>query len=148
MGEIMNQLFNNITSGAAKILVAAVLLTGISVHAQEQCKSCGEVVEVRLAKVTGKGSGVGAGLGAVMGGLVGNTLGSGTGRALTTVAGAAAGAYAGNEIEKRVDKDTIYEVVVKMQNGKTRIFKFDEEPHWQAGDLVKVSGGNLIEREE
>ncbi len=112
------------------------------------CKGCGEVTAVRTAEVAGKGSGVGIGVGAVVGGLLGNKVGGGTGRTLATVGGAVAGGYAGNEIEKRVNTDTQHEVVVRMQNGKTRVFKFNDKPHWEVGDLVKVVNGTLVERDE
>lgn len=117
-------------------------------QAATDCKSCGEVTAVREVEVNGKGSGVGVGVGAVVGGILGNKVGGGTGRALATVGGAVAGGYAGNEIEKRVNKDTQFEVVVRMQSGKTRVFRFDEKPHWEAGDLVKVVSGTLVERDE
>ena len=117
-------------------------------QAATDCKGCGEVTAVRAVDVNGKGSGVGVGVGAVVGGILGNKVGGGTGRTLATVGGAVAGGYAGNEIEKRVNKDTQYEVVVRMQSGKTRVFRFDEKPHWEAGDLVKVVSGTLIERDE
>lgn len=117
-------------------------------QATTDCKSCGEVTEVRSVEVAGKGSGVGVGVGAVVGGLLGNKVGGGTGRAIATVGGAVAGGYAGNEIEKRVRKDTQFEVVVRMQSGKTRVFRFEQQPQWAAGDLVKVVNGALVERDE
>lgn len=117
-------------------------------QAATDCKGCGEVTAVREVEVTGKGSGVGIGMGAVVGGILGNKVGGGTGRTVATVGGAAAGGYVGNEIEKRVNKDTQYEVIVRMQSGKTRIFRFDQKPHWETGDLVKVVNGALTERAE
>ncbi len=117
-------------------------------QANTDCKGCGEVTAVRAVEVDGKGSGVGIGLGAVVGGILGNKVGGGTGRTVATVGGAVAGGYAGNEIEKKVRKDTQYEVVVKLQSGKSRVFRFDQKPHWEAGDLVKVVNGTLVERDE
>jgi outer membrane lipoprotein SlyB len=117
-------------------------------QASTDCKGCGEVTAVRAVEVDGKGSGVGIGLGAVVGGILGNKVGGGTGRTVATVGGAVAGGYAGNEIEKKVRKDTQYEVVVKLQSGKSRVFRFDQKPHWEAGDLVKVVNGTLVERDE
>lgn len=118
-------------------------------QATTECKGCGEVTAVREVEVTGKGgSGVGIGVGAVVGGILGSKVGGGTGRSVATVGGAVAGGVAGNEIEKRVNKDKQYEVVVRMQNGKTRVFRFDQKPHWEAGDLVKVVNGVLNERDE
>ncbi len=118
-------------------------------QASTECKGCGEVTAVREVEVTGKGgSGVGIGVGAVVGGILGSKVGSGTGRTVATMGGAVAGGVAGNEIEKRVNKDKQYEVVVRMQSGKTRIFRFDQKPHWEAGDLVKVVNGALNERDE
>ncbi len=117
-------------------------------QATTECKSCGEVTAVRSVEVAGKGSGVGAGVGAVVGGVLGNKVGGGTGRALATVGGAVAGGYAGNEIEKRVRKETQFEVVVRMQSGKTRVFRFEQEPTWEVSDLVKVVNGALVQRDD
>ncbi len=127
------------TTDAAPIVLA---------QAATECKGCGEVTAVRAVEVEGKGSGVGIGVGAVVGGILGNKVGGGTGRTIATVGGAVAGGYAGNEIEKRVKKDTQYEVVVRLQSGKSRVFRFDQKPHWEVGDLVKVVNGTLVERDE
>lgn len=117
-------------------------------QASTDCKGCGEVTAVRTVEVDGKASGVGIGIGAVVGGILGNKVGGGTGRTVATVGGAVAGGYAGNEIEKRVKKDTQYEVVVRLQSGKSRVFRFEEKPHWEVGDLVRVVNGTLVERDE
>jgi outer membrane lipoprotein SlyB len=126
-------------AGAAPVVLA---------QAATECKSCGEVTAVRSVEVAGKGSGVGAGVGAVVGGVLGNQVGGGTGRTLATVGGAAAGGYAGNEIEKRVRKEKQFEVVVRMQSGKSKIFRFEQQPRWEVGDLVKVVNGTLFDRDE
>ncbi len=146
------------SAGAAQVPLPAALVpvpmaTGaqplLLAQATTECKGCGEVTAVREVEVTGKGgSGVGIGVGAVVGGILGSKVGGGTGRSVATVGGAVAGGVAGNEIEKRVNKDKQYEVVVRMQNGKTRVFRFDQKPHWEAGDLVKVVNGALNERDE
>jgi outer membrane lipoprotein SlyB len=91
-----------------------------------------------------KGSGIGAVAGAVLGGVIGNQVGGGNGRKLATVAGAVGGGYAGNEIEKSRNTQTIYEVVVKMENGDIRTFKPSNKPEWREGDRVRLTDGRLV----
>ncbi len=116
------------------------------VAAAPACIDCGKVTEVRTVEVASKPSGVGVVAGAVVGGLLGNQVGGGNGRKLATVAGAIGGGYAGNEIEKRTRKTNGYEVVVRMQDGQTRIFSFDSEPAWRSGDPIRVVNGELAAR--
>lgn len=109
------------------------------------CESCGEVESIRAVKHPKKTSGVGMIGGAVVGGLLGNQIGSGNGRILGTVAGAAAGGYGGNEIEKRTQTTTTYEVVVRMENGHVREFP-QSASNWRVGDRVRVVNGSLRSR--
>lgn len=84
------------------------------------CAVCGHVESVRTIKHQKPTTGVGAVAGGVVGGVVGNQIGSGRGRTLATVAGAVGGGFAGNEIEKRTHTETVYQVSVRMDNGKLR----------------------------
>ncbi len=116
------------------------------VAAVPACIDCGKVTEVRTMEVESRPSGVGVVAGAVVGGLLGNQVGGGNGKKLATVAGAIGGGYAGNEIEKRTRKASGYEVEVRMQDGQTRVFKYDSEPAWRTGDPIRVVNGELAAR--
>jgi outer membrane lipoprotein SlyB len=109
------------------------------------CQECGVVESVNsYEQKAEKGSGVGAVAGAVLGGVIGNQVGGGNGRKLATVAGAVGGGYAGNEIEKSRNTHTVYEVVVKMENGDVRTFKPSNKPDWRSGDRVRLTDGRLV----
>jgi outer membrane lipoprotein SlyB len=109
------------------------------------CEACGEVSGIRAIKHAKKTSGIGMVGGAVVGGLLGNQIGSGNGRLLGTVAGAAGGGYAGNAIERHTQTTTTYEVVVRMENGRTREFP-QSASNWRVGDRVRVVNGRLHSR--
>jgi outer membrane lipoprotein SlyB len=68
----------------------------------------------------GAGSGAGAVAGAVLGGLLGNQVGGGSGKTLATVVGAMGGGWAGNTVEKRMKKETVYQVDVRMEDGSSQ----------------------------
>lgn len=108
------------------------------------CGNCGSVVAINTSKQKGEGSGLGAVGGAVVGGLLGNQVGRGTGRTVATVVGAGAGALAGNEVEKRAKSTETYHVAVRMDDGSTREFTYNEAPSFRAGDKVKVVDGGLV----
>ena len=111
------------------------------------CDSCGVVESVRTVEHQAQqGSGLGAAAGAILGGVLGHQVGGGNGNKLATVAGAVGGGFAGNEIEKRKNTSTSYEVRVRMENGNTRTFTPSSQPDWRAGDRVKVINGNLTFR--
>lgn len=111
------------------------------------CDNCGTVESVRtIEQQAEKGSGLGAAAGAILGGVLGHQVGGGNGKKLATVAGAVGGGLAGNEIEKRTNTSTRYEVRVRMENGHTRTFTPSAQPDWRAGDRVRVIDGNLTAR--
>jgi len=106
--------------------------------------TAGRVIAVTPIKTEKDTSGLGALGGAVVGGLLGNQIGRGNGRILGTVAGAAAGGYAGNTVEKHVNKDTHYNVRVKMDDGTERTFTYEQEPGVQIGQRVHMERGVLV----
>ena len=110
------------------------------------CPECGSIVSVTARKVKGKASWVGTVGGAVAGGVVGNQVGNGTGNTVATVAGATGGALAGREIEKRVKKKEVFDVVVKMNDGTTKTITQTEKSSVQPGDKVKVVGEVITTR--
>ena len=111
--------------------------------ANAACKECGTVTEVKEVKKEGEGSGLGMVIGGVAGGVLGHQVGSGRGNTAATVVGAGAGAYAGNEVEKHRKSTTSYQVVVKLEDGKTRTFNFSNPTSYRAGDKVKIVDGKL-----
>ncbi|HET7728431.1 MAG TPA: glycine zipper 2TM domain-containing protein [Usitatibacter sp.] len=127
---------------AIRALVAAFAL-GLAGPAAAACKDCGTVVDVKVVKKKGEASGAGAVIGGVAGGVLGHQIGSGRGNTAATVVGAGAGAYAGHEIEKNQKSTTSHQVVVKMEDGKTRTFNYQSATSYRVGDKVKVSGSTL-----
>jgi outer membrane lipoprotein SlyB len=108
------------------------------------CANCGSVEAVNVIQQQGEGSGLGAVAGGVAGAVLGNQIGGGSGRKIATVAGAAGGAYAGHQIEKHVKSSKRYDVVVRMEDGSTRTFPYENEPPFRAGSKVKVVEGALV----
>jgi outer membrane lipoprotein SlyB len=107
------------------------------------CKDCGTVTDVRTIKKKGEGSGAGAVIGGIAGGVLGHQVGSGRGNTAATVVGAGAGAYAGHEIEKNQKSTTSHQVVVRLEDGKTRTFSFASPTSYRVGDKVRVVDGKL-----
>lgn len=105
------------------------------------CTSCGVVQKVRQVETKGSSSGVGAVAGGVLGGVLGHQIGSGRGNTVATIAGAGAGAYAGNEVEKNRKKRLYWTVVVRMDNGRTQTFSYNNRPDYREGDRVKTLDG-------
>jgi uncharacterized protein YcfJ len=76
------------------------------------CANCGTVESVTPIQraVTG----------GVLGAVVGNQVGGGNGKTLATILGAVGGGFAGNAVEKKINKVTVYQVRVRMEDGTTR----------------------------
>ena len=126
--------------GASMVSVALA----IAPAAHAACANCGIVAELKTVQVEGEGSGLGAVAGGVIGGVLGHQVGGGRGKDLATVAGAVGGAYAGHQIEKSQKTATKHQVVVKMDEGKTRYFNFSKETSYKVGDKVQVVEGKLV----
>lgn len=105
------------------------------------CSECGVIETISEVKKEGQGSGGGAVGGAVVGGVLGHQVGRGTGRDVATVLGAIGGALAGNAIEKKAKTTTEYNIVVRFEDGSSRIFPSATVPSWRIGDKVKVVNG-------
>lgn len=86
------------------------------------CGDCGVVEGVHAVRRQGQGTGLGAVVGGVLGGVVGHQMGGGSGKTALTLLGAVGGGVAGNEIEKRERAETVYEMVVRMDDGSERRF--------------------------
>ncbi len=111
------------------------------VAAAPACATCGTIESVRPVTRKGDASGVGAVAGGVVGAVLGNQVGGGSGRTAATVVGAIGGGFAGNEIEKRTNSTTVYEVRVKMDDGSVRTLEQAQAP--QTGARVSVEGKTL-----
>lgn len=108
------------------------------------CDNCGVVAAVNVVQQpAAQGSGLGAVVGGVAGAVLGNQVGQGNGRTIATLAGAAGGAYAGNEVEKRTHKTSHYEVVVRLDNGTTRVFTESGDAGFAVGEKVRIIDGKL-----
>lgn len=105
------------------------------------CERCGTVEDVREVRQLGSARGVGAVTGGVLGGLIGSQIGKGNGRNAMTVIGMVGGGVAGHEIEKRVKAETVYEVQVRMDDGRTRTVTQKTAP--ATGARVVVDGDSL-----
>ena len=111
--------------------------------APQVCSNCGVIEAIHEVNTRAEGSGVGAAGGAVVGGLLGNQVGGGHGKQLATVLGAVGGAVAGNQIEGSVRATRSYNIVVRLDNGKTRTVHQSAAPNWRQGDRVRVVNGAL-----
>jgi outer membrane lipoprotein SlyB len=110
------------------------------------CPDCGTIASITQKKVKGKATWKGTVGGAVAGGVVGNQVGGGDGNKIATGAGAIGGAIAGREIEKRMNKKDVFEIVVQMNDGTSRTIQKEQKGSLQQGDRVKVQGDTIIIR--
>jgi outer membrane lipoprotein SlyB len=125
-------------------LFAAASALSIPSYALFDCKECGTVTDVKSVEIKGEASGAGAVIGGVAGGVLGHQIGSGRGNTAATVLGAAGGAYAGHQVEKNRNSKTEQHVVVKLNDGKTRTFKYKDPTSYKVGDKIKVVDGKLV----
>ncbi len=105
------------------------------------CSNCGTVESATPIQREGSGTGLGAVAGGVLGAVVGNQVGGGNGRAAATVLGALGGGWAGNTVEKKMKKETLYQVRVRMEDGGSR--SFEVATPVSAGSRVTVEGSAL-----
>jgi outer membrane lipoprotein SlyB len=127
------------------LITTAIFIGAIALapEAKAACPGCGTVTEVKTIKKEGEGSGTGAVVGGVLGGVLGHQIGSGRGNTAATIVGAGAGAYAGHQVEKNQKSTTSYQVIVKMEDGKSRTFNFSKETSYRVGDKIKVVDNKL-----
>ena len=105
------------------------------------CNSCGTVQSVTPIQRDGVGGGGGALAGGVLGAVVGNQIGGGEGKNLATILGAIGGGLAGNAVEKKMKKETVYQVQVRMDDGSVRTL--EQATPATIGRTVVVDGNNL-----
>ena len=102
------------------------------------CLNCGTVSNVTPIQRDGAGSGTGAIAGGVLGGVLGNQVGGGDGKTIATLLGAIGGGFAGNAVEKKMKKETVYQIDVRMDDGSMR--SFEQAVHASVGAKVVVEG--------
>jgi outer membrane lipoprotein SlyB len=127
---------------AAPVVVQAPVARAI-------CLQCGTVESATPIMRAAPVSGVGVVAGGVVGAVLGNQVGGGSGKTATTILGAVGGGWAGNEIEKRVKKETVYEVKVRMENDSTRTFELAAPVSSGAkvtaeGNSLRLADGSLV----
>jgi outer membrane lipoprotein SlyB len=89
---------------------------------------------------------VGAVGGAVLGGLLGSTIGGGTGQTIATTVGAVGGGMAGSAVASKGSQTTVWDVVVRFEDGIDRTIRVSERPAYRPGDRVTVSNGIITLR--
>jgi outer membrane lipoprotein SlyB len=87
---------------------------------------------------------VGAVGGGLIGGLIGHQIGAGTGQALATVAGALAGGYVGSEIARRSDRETVYQITYRYDDGEVDNMTLPSKPDLRIGQRVRVYTDQLV----
>lgn len=109
--------------------------------AKPVCVNCGTVESVTPIQRDGTAGGIGAVTGGVLGAVVGNQVGGGNGKTLATILGAVGGGFAGNTVEKKMKKETVYQVQVHMEDGSTRTL--EQGTPTLVGAKVIVEGNTL-----
>jgi outer membrane lipoprotein SlyB len=106
----------------------------------------GTVQRIEVIETTQQAGGGGAVLGALVGGVFGNQVGHGSGRAAATALGAFGGAVLGDKAEHdqaAANSGTVYRVTVQFDDGRTRRFDYGALNGLQAGERVRLQGGQL-----
>ena len=132
-----------IKSDKAKSQTPAVVAAGpvVAQSAKPLCVACATVESSAPIQREAAGSGVGAVAGGVLGAVLGNQVGGGDGKTAATILGALGGGWAGNQVEKKMKKETFYEVRVRMDDGSTRLMELAAPV--SAGARVTVEGNSL-----
>jgi outer membrane lipoprotein SlyB len=106
------------------------------------CLDCATVVEVVPIERDGETKGVGAVAGGVLGAVVGNQFGKGQGKDVATILGAVGGGFAGNQVEKKMNKQTVYQVRLRMDDGS--IQSLEQAQPISVGARVRLQGNSLL----
>lgn len=134
-------------SVAGKAPAASPYPAPVPVVAAPICGNCGAVESVTPIERTTKadGPGIGAVGGGVLGAVLGNQVGNGNGKTVATIIGAIGGGFAGNEVEKRMKRETVYQVGVRMDDGSRRTVEVAQAP--AVGSKVTVDGSSIRSNE-
>ncbi|MBV9889715.1 MAG: hypothetical protein JO090_02370 [Rhizobacter sp.] len=102
------------------------------------CDDCGFVQSVRLVEPV-PGGAIGALAGAIAGAVLGKELGEAHHQRMLSLLGALGGGLAGHEIGKQATQQgSRYEVVVRMRDGRSQVFRLDHAPSFGPGDTVRL----------
>lgn len=109
-----------------------------------RCGDCATIQAINRVEVEGDGNYVGGAVaGGVLGAVVGSQVGKGSGRTAAQVVGTLGGAMLGREVHRRSDKQTHYDVLLRMQDGSRQTLSYDAEPTFRVGDAVRLRDGQL-----
>lgn len=132
----------HVTQKTSRSVPAASRSSGAGAQAARSvCANCGTVASVTPIQRDGAASGGGAIAGGVLGAVVGNQVGGGNGKTVATILGAVGGGYAGNTVEKKMRKETVYQVRVRMEDGSTRTV--EQASAASVGAKVTLEGNSL-----
>lgn len=87
---------------------------------------------------------VGAVGGALIGGLLGSQIGAGNGKTAATIVGALAGGYVGGEIARGQDRETVYEITYRYDDGTLGKLTLRAKPDLRIGQRVRVYVDQLL----
>ncbi len=112
-------------------------------NATPACQQCGVVESVRTVYVNGKDSNhvLGTIIGAVVGAAAGNQVGGGSGKTLATVGGAVAGGAVGHHVAEA--RNTAYQVVVRLDDGRVATVTQRGNPDVRPGDRVQIRNNEV-----
>ncbi len=121
---------------------------GNSGYNNTSCYDCGTVTRIEIAASGAKRApnATGAVLGGIVGAVAGHEISDKTGGSkgnqnLSAAAGAVAGAVAGNAIQNNRQANTMYDVYVRMDDGRTTVLRQNDVSGLQQGTHVQVSNG-------
>lgn len=110
---------------------------------REQTVRVGTVQSVRNVTIQQeRTSGAGVLAGGALGGVAGSAIGGGRGKILTTIGGGLLGAMAGNAVENQMGKTKGLEIVVRLDNGETRVVAQAADIAVSPGQRVRMISGN------
>ncbi|MET4579329.1 glycine zipper 2TM domain-containing protein [Ottowia thiooxydans] len=115
-------------------------------YSQPGYSSFATVTNVEMVRAGGSSGVAGAAIGGVAGGVLGNQVGGGSGRTAATVVGAIGGALIGNAVERNSAAGRgadVYRVTVRLDNGGTQSFDYQQAPNVRIGERVRVDGNQL-----
>ncbi|WP_028605091.1 glycine zipper 2TM domain-containing protein [Ottowia thiooxydans] len=116
-------------------------------YSQPGYSSFGTIANVEMVRAGGGTGGIaGAAIGGVAGGVLGNQVGGGSGRTVATVAGVIGGALIGQAVERNSAAGRgadVYRVTVRLDNGSSQVFDYQQSPNVRIGERVRVEGNQL-----
>jgi len=122
---------------AAPIAAPAFPVVVARAPARVVCDDCARVESVREVEARPLGA-IGAIAGAIAGAVLGDELGREHNRRMTRLLGAIGGALAGREVERRVNQRIEYEVVLRTNDGRTQVRRYDHVPPFAPGATVRL----------